>query len=128
MSFSCEITGKNNIDLLKKYDINHQLLGIARSSVCEEEYEYYDHDDLNEIRRIFLEYSNICGDSITREQSIELIVKVKGIIQSNIDSLKINHCDHCKCPDIEPKSWNLDAAKRFLSIPLGEVFKAYGGY
>jgi hypothetical protein len=127
MSFSCEIKGKKGEDLLKKYDIQYQLLGIARNTSPDED-EDYEHTDLSEIRNLFCEYSGFCGDSITAEQSRSLIAKAKTIVAWNLECLKPIHCDSCKCEGIIPTSWSKEAAERFVSIPLHEVYKAYGGY
>lgn len=127
MSFSCSIKGKKGEDLLKKYEIQNQLFGIARSTSPHEN-EDFEHTDLSEIRRLFCEYSNFCGGSITKEQSSELIAKVQAIVAWNLKCLESNHCESCKCEGIVPTSWSKEAAERFVSIPLHEVYKVSGGY
>jgi len=127
MSFSCVVKGKNGEDLLKKYEIQDQLLGIARNT-SPDECEDYAHIDLSEIRNIFYKYSRICGDSITQQQSRELIAQAQSIVACNLNCLERNHCDFCKCKPIIPTTWRKEAAERFVSIPLHEVYKAYGGY
>lgn len=127
MSFSCEIKGKGGIDLLEKYGIQYQLLGIARNGIGESE-EGHEHYDLSEIRSTFCDYFRMCGESITKEQSRCLVGEVQKMIYYNLQSLRPSHCESCKCPEIIPKSWDIESANKFLSIPLNEVYKAYGGY
>lgn len=130
MGFSCSITGKNGLDLLKKYDIDRKLLGIAPDSGSASLIMF--PNALHEIREVFS--SNKYGE-YCREAALDILNEAQNLVRDNFESLThMHHCDTCTCvQDYEKEipvfeKWDKEMAKRFLSIPLEEVERAWGGW
>lgn len=128
MSFSCVILGKNGEDLLKKYNIHEQLLGLAPNFYCDSDYDKCEDSyeyNLQIIRAEFI--GSYKDDGKTRSQRIVDDIKYRLI--HNIEKFEesYHHCSTCTCKPPIQEYWDVEMAKRFISIPTDEVEKAYGG-
>jgi hypothetical protein len=124
MGWSITVKGKRGEDILEKYNIQHQFLGLAPGSIQESKVRYV-VDDLR------LAVERIPYKDQFPKAAQDAIEAVKSMLRDNIESLKPHHdCPDCKCESDKPDkwSWSLEAAERFLSIPTEEVHKITGGY
>lgn len=122
MSFSLEMRGKGGEDLLKKYGIQDQLLGIAHNSgetTCPDPYS------LSDIRSVIANasYADRLPDAARDAWRI-----VQGMVRDNLASLQPNHCDSCTCMEEIPRGWEKDVAERVLAVPLDEIYSIRGGW
>lgn len=120
MSFRWEIKGRGGEDILKKYSINTQGLGLAPNCAQDTAAPH----TLNDIRIVFQDHPY---KEKLPEAAIEAVQMVKGMLAHNLDSLVECHCNTCKCPTRE-SNWDIEQIKRFLSIPLEDVDFAEGGF
>ncbi len=122
MGWSCELLGKNNVDLLKKYDIHYRLVGLAPYGSGDTPASY----ELSYIRSVI--GSNEFSDKYKKiAQSI--FENVKDLIRTNLLSVdNRRHCETCTCINEQLEGWDLEMINRFLSIPVDEVYKFHGGY
>lgn len=121
MSWSCWIKGKNGVDLLKKYGIHEQFLGLAPGCPDDTDAPYR----LEDIRSAF---SGVPYKDRFREAAQDAVLTVKGMILDNKASLEQEHCESCKCVSVIPVGWSIEDIMRFQAIPLDEVYKAGGGW
>lgn len=122
MSWSCSILGKNDVNLLKKYNINRQLLGLS-SSYPDERRTPYSCSDLRSA------LSSIPFSEKYKDCAQLAVEKTKDLLRENLNSLRvIPHCETCTCYKEEffetnSRWWSREEIERFLNMPTEEVFK-----
>jgi hypothetical protein len=136
MSFTCYIKDKNGINLLEKYNISSQLRGIGPNL-------YYGEvpHTLDDIINIFINYKELVDYLIEKEAtyclseiSRYIVNKCQDMIKENIDSLKkplhFDICKTCSCKGeiFTSYAWFIEESKKFLSIPIHEVYVASCSY
>lgn len=124
MSFSWGITDKDGKDLLEEFKINYQAIGLGDTSTTY---------GLDSIRG---DFCNTPYKDRLQDAAQDAVRAVKFLVQTNIEEFTApeHDCPSCTCPRTklrEPAIFNgfdLEQARRFLSIPIERVWRASGGY
>lgn len=122
MGYSLQVKGKNGADILRKYNIHYTLLGLAPNTQ-EATAAKYRLDDI----RSFIQNQNSCCKNVS--QAVWLCLC--SMFKENLSSLtEEKHCETCSCDQekIEPYGWSTEEVKRFLSIPVEEIYSIKGGW
>lgn len=121
MSFSWTVTDKDGNELLKKYGIHSQMLGLA-SNTSEKRPGCYSVLDL---RHGFsgVPFKDQLADAARAAWSV-----VAEMLKLNLAECERKHCDTCTCNPVYPESWDIEQIRRFLAVPLEEIHRASGGY
>lgn len=124
MSFSFSIKNEAGEDILEKYDINHQALGLAP------------HDTWNggEFIRLYDLRNVLCTEGdFGQKYSLHVFKKATLIVSKNTSiksrGLHSGLCSTCTCKnDWTPYGFEIEMAERFVNIPEDEIYSLEGGY
>lgn len=121
MSFSWSITAKDGSDLLKRFDIHYQGLGLASNTASDKPEGRY---RLNDIRE---EFTRVPFKDSYEGAAMFAVAKVQRMLAENLEALQPHHCSTCCCPPLDT-TWSLEQIHRFMSIPIEDVWRADGGF
>lgn len=122
MSFSWSVTDCNEKDLLAEFDVNGQALGLADDNTPH---------SISDVRECF--YRVPYKDKLI-EASQDAINFTQALVLENLNYYTAPahpDCPSCKCERAKPRipfGFDIEQARRFISIPLTRVHRASGGW
>lgn len=125
MSFSFSMEDKKGNDLLKKYGIHDQLLGVAPNGSDAMGAPY----DLDQIRAVIgtAKYGKDLP-AAARDAWNE----VRAMVAANRDHFagpEHPECPSCKCKRPQPQFWfDVDDMEKLLAVPVNEIHRLWGGW
>ena len=121
MSFSWWCHDKAGRDLFDLHEINGQALNLAPNCPDDTDAVYR----LNDIRHAWasVQYKEQLQDAAQDAMRI-----VKRMLAEILQGLQPHHCETCTCVMIKPEGWNVEDIKRFLDIPIDQVWRCGGGW
>lgn len=122
MSFSWWLHDKDGTDLLSKYGIHYQMLGLSANCVGE------NGGEPNRVLDLRQAWIAVLFKDKLAEAAQSGLEAVQGLLRQNLSSFEHKHCETCSCSATYPQYWDMDQIKRLLSIPVAEVFRGGGGY
>ncbi len=122
MSFSWWCKDKDGKDLFEEFEINHQAMGLS------------DEECPRSISEVRAAFADVPYKDKLQDAARDALNFTQAFVLENLDYYTgpaHPDCPSCKCERARPRvpfGFDIEQARRFISIPLTRVWRASGGY